>query len=266
MLKFGANIWSIPRDKRNVNEFLKKAREIGYEGVELAIDESDLAKPDMELRKKWSEISALAKNLGLEIPSVASGLYWKYNMVTDEDGALKVLRKECAVADILGARVVLVIPGVAVPELDYLEHFERVKKVLKQASLIAKEYGVTIGLEPVWNRLFPSPLEYLRIIEEVREDNIRVYFDVGNTLPHSLPEHWIRVLGNYIVQIHVKDFNMDKLEFGIPGTGSVNWAEVRKALQDIGYQGYLVAELPWDTENPYRPLTHTLTKLNELFR
>jgi L-ribulose-5-phosphate 3-epimerase len=168
-------------------------------------------------------------------------------------------------ASILGARIALVVPGVAVSEIDYREHFDRVVGVLKKASRIAYRYNVVIGLEPVWNRLFPSPLEYEKILEDVGEANVEIYFDVGNTLPHSLPEHWIRILRNRIAQVHVKDFSLENLSFGIPGTGSVNWEAVKKALGGIGYNGYLVAEIPWNEEEPYKSLSMTLERLREIF-
>lgn len=265
MYRFGANIWSLPRSMRDPIKFVERVKEIGYDGAELAVNEDDLSKGDSTLRREWGRVREVAESLGLELPSVASGLYWRYNMVVDSDAALRVLETQCRVASIIGARVILVIPGVAVSEIDYREHFDRVARALRRASRIARDYGVVIGLEPVWNRLFPSPLEFEKLLDEVGEDNVGVYFDVGNTLPHTLPEHWIRILRNRIVQIHVKDFNIEKLFFGIPGTGSVNWGAVRRALEEVGYGGYLVAEVPWDEEDPYRPLVTTLERLRSIF-
>ncbi len=265
MYRFGVNIWSIPRNLRDPYSFMEKAKELGYEGVELAVGEEDLGRDQEALRREWAKVKEHASSLGIDIPSIASSLYWKYNMVLNEDLALRVIEVQCKVASILGARVILVVPGVAVSELDYREHFNRVVKALRKASRIAREYSVVIGLEPVWNRLFPSPLEYEELLNSIGEDNVGVYFDVGNTLPHSLPEHWIGILGKRIVQVHVKDFNMEKLFFGIPGSGSVNWNAVKNALDRVGYNGYLVAEVPWDEKEPYKPLALTLERLRELF-
>ncbi|HIQ02959.1 MAG TPA: sugar phosphate isomerase/epimerase [Desulfurococcales archaeon] len=264
-MKLGVSIWCLPKPLRNPYEFMAKAKEIGYDGVELAIVDEDLELSSSERTRKWKSILEKAKTLDIEIPSIASGLYWRYNMVTDGESALKVLKIQCEVAATVNAHVVLVIPGVAVSEINYLEHFTRVARVLKKASKIAEDYNVIIGLEPSWNRLFPSPLDFKKLIDEVGEKNVKVYFDVGNTLPHSLPEHWIRILGKDIVQVHVKDFNIDELKFGIPQTGSINWDAVKTALWDIGYQGYLVAEVPWDMANPYKPLYEVYIKMREIF-
>jgi len=265
MVKLGVSIWCLPKPLRNPYELIVKAKEIGYEGVELAITEEDMEIKGSDLSRKWKSILEEAEAQAVEIPSIVTSLYWRYNMVTDEEAALKVLRVQCEVANLVNAHVILVIPGVAVPDLDYLEHFNRVIKTLKKASKIAKDHNVIVGLEPVWNRLFPSPLDFKKIIEEVGEDNVKVYFDVGNTLPHSLPEHWIRMLNKNIVQVHIKDFSIDELKFGIPQTGSVNWEAVKRALWDIGFGGYLVAEVPWDMTDPYKPIVETFLKMRDLF-
>ena len=265
MIKFGANIWSLPRDKRNIDQFMQMAKSIGYDGVELAIDDKDVVMSSSERVNKWHRIREQADNIGIEIPSIASGLYWKYNFIVDEDKALNILKIQREVARIVDAKIILIIPGVAVSSIDYIEHFNRASRALKKVSKIAREYDIIIGLEPVWNRLFPSPLKFKKLIEDVNEDNVRVYFDVANTLPHSLPEHWIKILGNYIVQIHVKDFSISKLAFGIPMTGDVNWNAVKQALKEINYKEYLVAEVPWDEKEPYKPLIETLTRIKEIF-
>ncbi len=266
MLKFGANIWSIPRNKRNVSTFLENTKKIGYQGVELVVDEDDLIMERGELKRKWTRIRGQAEEIGLEIPSIASGLYWKYNIVVGDRNAFKVFETQCYVASLVGADKILVVPGVAVPELRYLDHFDRVAGFFKDAVNIAKEYGITVGLEPVWNKIFPSPLDYKLLLEKIGEDNIGVYFDVGNTLPHSLPEHWIDVLGDKIIQIHVKDFSVNSLEFKVPGQGDVNWYNIRRRLENLGYNGYLVAELPWNPNDVYEPLKSTLLFLKDIFR
>jgi L-ribulose-5-phosphate 3-epimerase len=81
--------------------------------------------------------------------------------------------------------------------------------------------------------------------------DIKVYFDVANVTAFGYPEQWIRILGSRIIKLHLKDL---KLEIGnIHGfsnllQGDVNWPEVMKALREIGYDDYLVAEV----KPPYR--------------
>ncbi len=267
MFVLGINIWSYPKSL-SIDYVLKHAAQTGYRGVEVAIYQEDVdALGSPQFDEKWRHVAEVAASLGLEIPSVATGLFWRYNIVEDQglEKALKVVEAECRAASILGAKLILVIPGVGVPSTGYVEHIERASRTLKRMAAIARNYGVKIGLENVWNRILASPLDMAKLIDEVGEDNVGAYFDAGNTLPHSLPEHWIRILGKRIFQVHVKDFSIAELRFGIPLTGDVNWVEVRKALEEIGYSGYIVAEVPPYHGDPYKAAEDTFTSLKRVF-
>ena len=58
---------------------------------------------------------------------------------------------------------------------------------------------------------------------------------------------WIETLGKLICRIHVKDFKLDR-SVGAGGkfvdirSGSVDWPAVRKALDDVGYSGWMTIE------------------------
>ena len=72
------------------------------------------------------------------------------------------------------------------------------------------------------------------------------YFDVGNVVIFSYPEHWIELLSGRIVKVHVKDFNRSGWNAGSFVNlleGSVDWGKVMNALRTAGYDGYLTAEV-----------------------
>jgi hexulose-6-phosphate isomerase len=57
----------------------------------------------------------------------------------------------------------------------------------------------------------------------------------------------IRSLGKLIVKCHVKDFKINKDlpqggRFVHPREGDVNWPVVRKALDSVGYNGWMTIE------------------------
>jgi len=267
MVKFGVNIWSYPYPAEvSIEKAMGHAAEVGYQGFEPALDTGDLESFSTE---KWAQIKTKANQLKLEIPSIATGLFWQYNAITEPEAALKVVEAECQAAQIVGAQVVLVVPGTAVPDLSYEEHFRRAADWLRKAASIAREYGVKIGVENVWNRIFPGPLDFLKLLDMVGDDSVGVYFDAGNTLPHSLPEHWIPLLGKRILQVHVKDYCITAggltRGFGIPLNGDVNWPAVRKALVEIDYEGYLLPEVPPYPGDFYKAAEDALNSLKKIF-
>ncbi len=93
----------------------------------------------------------------------------------------------------------------------------------------------------------------------------KLYLDVGNTLPHSLPEHWIDVLGKHIIQVHVKDYSLSRKQFTIPLAGDIDWDRVREILDWIRYSGYIVAEVPPYPKHPYKAVYDTYTSLVRIF-
>ena len=115
---------------------------------------------------------------------------------------------------------------------------------------VAEETKVVIAVENVWNNLWVKP-DYLKLfISSFQSPWVKAHFDIGNIVRYTPPEDAIRTLGSLIVRCHVKDFKKDPNPN--PGTyggqfvdireGGVNWPAVRKALDDIGYSGWMTIE------------------------
>jgi len=112
---------------------------------------------------------------------------------------------------------------------------------------MAEERGVVIAIENVGNRFLLSPLEMRDFIDQVDHPNLRAYFDIGNALllRSAPPEQWIHILGRRLRRLHAKDGRI----FGrTPANvmllaGEVNWQSVMQACQEVGYDGYMTAEV-----------------------
>jgi hexulose-6-phosphate isomerase len=105
---------------------------------------------------------------------------------------------------------------------------------------------VIIGIENVWNKFLLSPLEFRDFIDSFNSKYVGSYFDVGNVMLTGYPEDWIRILGNRIKAVHVKDFKRTIGNAnGFVGLleGDVNWKRVVLALREINYDDYMVAEI-----------------------
>jgi hexulose-6-phosphate isomerase len=68
---------------------------------------------------------------------------------------------------------------------------------------------------------------------------------VGNVVHYGVPQHWIRALGDRVVKVHLKDYSRQAgfVNLGEAGADGVNWPEIRKAFDEIGYKGYATVEL-----------------------
>jgi L-ribulose-5-phosphate 3-epimerase len=142
-----------------------------------------------------------------------------------------------------GAGAVLLVPAVVTEEVGYAEAYSRSQKNIRKLLPLADELAVTIAVENVWNKFLLSPVEFARYIDEFDSPRLRAYIDVGNMILFGFAQDWLRTVGRRIVRIHLKDFRRKGYEWTNLLEGDVNWPQVRKALAEIGYHGYLTTEL-----------------------
>ena len=119
---------------------------------------------------------------------------------------------------------------------------EAVKKLIP----VAEQTKVVIALENVWNNLWVKPAIFKHFVASFNHPMVKAYFDIGNHVKYAPAEDWIKALGGLIAKCHVKDFKLNANgkggSFVHPRDGSVNWPEVRKCLDDAGYNGWLTIE------------------------
>jgi hexulose-6-phosphate isomerase len=83
-------------------------------------------------------------------------------------------------------------------------------------------------------------------LNEINSPQVGWHFDIGNVLRFSPPEEWIPVLSKRILKLHVKEFSKAK-GFGIHYfEGDNNWPAIMKALDEAGYKGWGISEMPQD--------------------
>ncbi|MCX8171133.1 MAG: sugar phosphate isomerase/epimerase [Candidatus Bathyarchaeota archaeon] len=244
-MRKGVNAWIYPQNFK-ITDILRLSKDIGYEGVELNIDEEMLKMGRNERRAILDE----AKSLGLELPSLCTALFWRYNLASSDPNVrrrgVEIIRWGCEFASDIGAGVFLVVPAVATKEVSYQDMWRLSKESILEAAQSAEDCGVIIGVENVWNRFLYSPLEFRRFIEEINHPNVKVYFDVGNAAFLGFPEQWIKHLGDLIACVHIKDFHLSAMQFRPIFEGNIQWQSVIEALRKIGYNGFLIVEM-----NPY---------------
>ncbi|GHV78454.1 hexulose-6-phosphate isomerase [Spirochaetia bacterium] len=253
-MKKGISIWSFATN--TLREAFALAKKAGFDGVEVALAEDGEINLDTSV-KDLNQIKQTAADAGIALYSVASGLYWKYSLTSDNvkhvEKAKSIVKKQLETAEVLGCDTILVIPGavsvIFAPELGivpYDDAYKRSFDALKELAPYAEKSKVTIGLENVWNNFLLSPLEMKNFIDSIGSNYVKSYFDVGNVLYSGFPEQWIKILGERIAKVHFKDYRN-----GVAGlnafvdllAGDVDWAAVMAAFKSIGYDGWVTGEM-----------------------
>jgi hexulose-6-phosphate isomerase len=212
-------------------------KEAGFEGVEL------ISPNRMDRR----EVLEARDQTGLVIHGVSGSRHWK-DTLSDPDPAvvargLAAIRQEFDDCRAYGGTTVLVVPAVVNPNVGYRDAYKRSQAAIRLLIPDAQKYGVKIAIEEVWNKFLLSPIEFARYIDEFESPWVGAYFDVGNVVEYGYPEEWIRELGRRILKIHIKEYAKRK-RFDYPlGEGEIDWAAVRSALSEVGYEGWITAEV-----------------------
>jgi len=90
---------------------------------------------------------------------------------------------------------------------------------------------------------------------------VRAYFDVANVVDFGWPEHWIEALGSRIEKIHLKEFRRSDRKWPALGEGDVDFPTVMKALNDVGFSGWMTCELPGGDEAYLREVSARVDKI-----
>ncbi len=219
-------------------EELTLAKKCGFEGIELSGPMSDLVAA--------RELGEQAKQEGVPIHSIVNGWGGPLSDPRPEnvDKGIASMETSLKCAKAVGANAVLLVPAVVNEEVGYGEAWERSQKNVRRLLPLAKELQVIIAVENVWNKFLLSPLEFAKYVDEFDDPWLKAYIDVGNMIQFGYAQDWLRTVGKRIVKIHLKDFKRKTNSF-TPNLleGDVNWPQVRKALEEISYQGYLTPEI-----------------------
>lgn len=251
-MKKAINAWSIPAEVSFEDMFCKISK-AGYDGIELNIDSAEHSKHSLTIdtdKGRLDDIFGLSQKYALPVCSISSSLFTAETLGADDEKGREqgkmIIRRQLEFARALHADGVLTVPGGIGEGRSVERAYENCLISLSSLKKEIEDSKIFVGLENVWNNFFASPFDMRNFIDSLDCKNIGAYFDVGNVMIFSYPEHWIEILGSRIVKVHVKDFARSTWNAGSFVNlllGDVNWKCVIKALRKAGYDGYLTAEV-----------------------
>jgi len=263
-MKISASYWMFEgglEAQRPIAEAMQEARELGFDAIELCIGSQGVL-THKTTQAQCRQIVETAQKIGIEIAGVASGESWGSSPSANDPAVrakiIDFTKGALQVTQWLGTDAYLFVPGAVdvffLPDAQVIPYdicYQRAADAVQQLLPTAEKLGVALAIENVWNKFLLSPLEMKSFIDSFHSKQVGAYFDVGNILLTGYPDQWIRILGQRIKRVHIKDFKrsigtvdgfVDLLE------GDVDFKAVKKALAEIGYDGYVTAEMI-----PYQP-------------
>ncbi|MBC8183281.1 sugar phosphate isomerase/epimerase [candidate division KSB1 bacterium] len=260
-----AGVWR-GHTRLNVDEFLVKAKELGFDGVMLVAKRPHVSPFDYDdvARKK---LKVRIKELGLELTCLAG--YTDFTAGVDKPGIPHVEIQATWVGEIaklardLGTDMVRIFTGYVREGVPYDKQYGMVVEGLKLAGKKAAEYGVTLAVQN-HHDIGLHHDEMYWLLREVNLPNVKAGWDAWSPTLEGLSSDKIAAsiqkMKPYIVNTIVADYvKMPLFHYehehtnyipegvhirAVPvGEGIIDYKTFIGELKKIGYQGYIVYEM-----------------------
>lgn len=247
-----------------ISEFIGKAKELGFQGIELGLKRPHAAPMDLD-QKAREEIREELDKQGIELAACASYNDFSSPVPDLREAQLCLVKGQIELTRDLGAKILRMFaawPGVTLrdgvgtyemtrryvqthyPDTTSLEKWHFVREGLRQAARFAEDAGVVLALQnhaPV----IRSYKDMLAFIREVDSPHLKACLDCPLLRPPDDAEYVtqavrdtgaLQVHSHYGGEFYRDDEGQAQLD------GNVNYPAFIKALKKMGYEGYICYE------------------------
>jgi protein FrlC len=258
-----------------LDEAIRRVAAIGFDGIDIWGGRPHAYRCDLSEK----EIRALRRLLSDTDLAVASFIPAQFRYPTCLCSPNETIRRDSVAyicdsietAAALGAPVASVCPGHSLFGQSREDAWGRLCESLDTICEHAAEWGLRIAIEPAdkyETDLIATTAEAMKLVEELGHENLGVLLDNGHAHVVGEPaDQAVRRLGDRLFHVHVDDNNGLRDQHLVPGDGDFDFASFFAALREVGYDGYLAAELGWDyTLDPDSAARLTIQRLRHFLQ
>ena len=265
-----ANVWEHPR------EVLETVAAAGYDAVDLD------AEPDRIPHERFEEVAAIARSLGLQVPALLAAWGRGHAGEARDLGSADEAQRAYAVSYArkcveLSARVgrplfeIAAVPGLSEEYMQpaTLLHEARANFRRSVAELVAyaERHEVPVVIEPInrfegYQGFMNSVAEAMDLVDEIDSPCLGVMADCFhvNIEDTSVVDALTRA-GAKLLHVHLADSTRYA-----PGTGHIDFLQVIRTLQSIGYRGYLAVDCVPHLPDWRSSLSHSIAFMKQMER
>lgn len=216
------------------------AKELKFDGIEISLaDPEEISLSELKdlVNKYQINISAIATGGA----AVRDGLIFSSPEKSIRKAAVQRIKRHIEFASLFKAVVVIGLVKGWVNN-SYSQSEDLITECLKECNEYSIKKGVNIALEPI-NRFqedfFHSILDCKAYLDKIQLSNVKMMIDSFHMNIED-SDMWgnIRQARDYIIHVHYSDSN--RLA---PGMGHFDFMKMTQVLKEIGYHGYLSAEI-----------------------
>ncbi|MCC5938245.1 MAG: TIM barrel protein [Lunatimonas sp.] len=250
----------------SVDEFLVKAKELGYDGVMLMAKAPHLSilEYDKDARRK---LKARIAELGLTLVGLAG--YSDFTAGIDKPGIphLEIqaayIGQMAELANDLGTKMIRIFTGYERPGIPYDRQYAMVVEGITLAGKEAQKHGVTLVVQNHHDIAIHHDAMYW-MLQEINLPNVLSGWDAWSPTLEGLSKEEIRnsvrkmkpflantILADYVAlpryqyEHALTNYREERpvMRATVVGEGIIDYENFIGALKEIGYQGYLVYEM-----------------------
>lgn len=237
----------------DIKEAVRLIRESGYEGVELAMNNTHLH-PMKSTREEVLAVKKICEEIGLQIACVAAGgpdlmgdTPYEPSMINADPSArmrrLEVIKRSIELAQLLECPIVNINSGMLTPAVT--SHMAQ-NFLLEGINSLLPSLGeeTLFVIEPEPNFFVGTTTKAIEVIEELNTPKVMLNLDIGhvfcceedcyNKVERALP---------YTRHIHIEDIKDRIHHHEIPGEGDIDFGRIMASINNADYQYFVSVEL-----------------------
>lgn len=224
----------------DISEGIARLAKFGYDGVDF-VGEPDQYNP--------AYIRCLLAQHNIEASSICAIFNRERDFVSStpsiRKNAVNYVKQCVDFAAAIGAKAISVSATTCMkikPEASLEQEWKWAVEGIREAGIYAGEHNIRLTLE-AWNRYETYLINRLdQSLKMVNDINLPSVGCMGDTFHMNIEETNIgdalRAVGDKLYYLHIADSNR-----AAPGRGHVDFEEVKQALKDINYEGWIAMEI-----------------------
>jgi len=250
----------------SVDDFITKASELGYDGVELGTKRPHASLLDYNAAAR-KRLRSRFEDLGLDLVCLAG--YNDFTAGLDKVGVPHVEIQALYIGELarlahdLGSNMVRIFTGYERPGVPYDRQYAMVLEGIELSAKIAADYGVTLIVQNHHDiALHHAAMKWM--LDEINLPNVMAAFDAWSPVIEGVSYDELRdavhLMSPYLVHTTTADYEKHprfRYEFlqtyyepllpqnrmVMMGEGYIDYKPFINALKEIGYQGYITYEM-----------------------
>ncbi|MGB2614837.1 MAG: sugar phosphate isomerase/epimerase [Phycisphaerae bacterium] len=276
-LAFSTNAYT----RHGLAEACERIAAAGYRAVEILADVPH-AYPGAELARTGKRLAERVRSLGLAAVAMNANTlmgYWtpvptkltfEPSLITRDDaqrnGRILLIEAVMAHAHAFGAPVVTITTGQPLsgesPEVLRKRFLAGLDRLVHAADIT----GIELAIEPEPGQFIETSRALKELLDEVDHPRLGANLDIGHVACMGEdPAESVRLLGPHLKHLHLEDIKGRRHWHLIPGLGDMDFAGVRRALDEVGYSRAAAVELYTYAGEPDRAAREAFAALSPLF-